>query len=102
TKAESRQLLGTVEVVPGTEVSDPKAAIQKALVDAAEKLGRERKYAPDGAERVADDLSADLGLASFVPHADLRGWANVGQQQLAFTINNGFKGGTSINDPSKD
>jgi L-ascorbate oxidase len=102
TKAESRQLLGTVVVDPGNEVSDAKAYIQKALVDAAEKLGRERKYAPDVAERVADDLGADMGLASFVPHADLRDWRDVGQQQLAFTIDKGFKVGTDIKDKSKD
>lgn len=103
TKAESRQLLGTVVVDAGTPVTDQKAAVETALMKSAEQLGKDGKYAPEIAQRVAADLKDGLKLASFVPHEDLSAVSPVGQQQLAFTIQSGkFMVGTSLSDASKD
>jgi FtsP/CotA-like multicopper oxidase with cupredoxin domain len=103
TKAESRQLLGTVVVDAGTAVADQRAAVEAALVASAEQLGKDGKYAREIAERVAADLRDGLKLASFVPHEDLSAVSPVGEQQLAFTIQSGkFMVGTSLRDRSKD
>jgi L-ascorbate oxidase len=104
TKAESRQLLGTIEVGAGTNVTDQAAYIQNALVTAA------GQYDPAVAAIVVKDLKdpAGMQLNSFVPHPDLRNVAQVGQQQLAFNIGpdasgkTAFMVGTNIADPTKD
>jgi L-ascorbate oxidase len=103
TKAESRQLLGTVAVEPGKDVADQKGALLDALVTSADRLGKDGKYPPEIAERVMADLKDGMKLTAFVPHQDLRAVTPVGEQQLAFTIQSGkFMVGTSLRDRSKD
>ncbi|MBO3458753.1 multicopper oxidase domain-containing protein [Aetokthonos hydrillicola CCALA 1050] len=88
--AESRQLLGLVDVSGDTEIPDIHQYLKDQLVAAAERT------MPDGnplektvRRRVVDDLKNGLKLSLFTPHPTIQDGEVTGKQELAFFINTG-------------
>jgi FtsP/CotA-like multicopper oxidase with cupredoxin domain len=77
----SRQLLGIVEVAPGTPVSNIGVHLTEALVSVAE-----RTLAPSVRGKVVADLRNGLKLTRFVPHPDVDYGELTGKQELVFFI----------------
>jgi L-ascorbate oxidase len=79
--AKSRQLLGKVQVLPGTSVPNIQNYLTEELVAAAEHT-MPMLVRP----RVVADLKNGLKLASFTPHPDVKDSEVTGKQELAFFI----------------
>ncbi|MFM8524563.1 MAG: multicopper oxidase family protein [Cyanobacteriota bacterium] len=78
----SRQLLGFVEVGPGSgAIADPTEYLTQQLVAAAQQNMPTVTRA-----KVIADLNNNLGLQSFVPHPDIADSEITGQQELVFNI----------------
>ena len=75
------QLLGIVEVAPGTPVRDVSAYVRDGLVASA------RQVMPQDVQPiVVADLQAGLKLTSFTPHEDIKPGDVTGHQDLTFFI----------------
>ena len=77
---ESRQLLGLVDVAAGAAVPDQRAYLERQLLAAADKAG----YTPDVASKVKAGLVNGMQLTMFQPHKSLLDETKVGNQELAF------------------
>lgn len=80
--ASSRQLLGFVNVAPGSAVSGDltKYLTDKLVAAAAKNLPAAVRT------KISTDLKNGLTLASFVPHPDIKDSEVTGQQELVFNI----------------
>ncbi|MEY3930378.1 MAG: hypothetical protein RLZZ516_2088 [Cyanobacteriota bacterium] len=83
----SRSLLGFVEVANGSSVPQDLTAYVTRELEAAAR----RTMPANVLARVLADLSNNLGLQSFAPHADIEDSKDLGSQSLAFNI--AFPGG---------
>ena len=81
-QAATRQLLGLVEVGPGTPVADSTAYLQQVLVSVATQV------IPSGMrDKVVAELRDGLKFTSFIPHPDVADSEVTGKQELVFFIN---------------
>lgn len=83
---ENRALLGIVNAAPGHNIADQRAFVEGQLSTSATAV-----YASDVAAKVKADLANGMRLSMFTPHKDLRGETNVGHQELAFDMDDGFE-----------
>jgi L-ascorbate oxidase len=77
----SRQLLGMVEVGPGTPVTNTTGLLQDLLSAVALRI-----LPPDVANKVAGELRDGLKFTSFIPHPDIADSEVTGKQELVFFI----------------
>ncbi len=80
-QATTRQLLGVVEVAPGTPVTDSTAYLQELLSSVAIKT-----LPANVREKVASELRNGLKFTSFIPHPDIADGEVTGTQELVFFI----------------
>ena len=80
-QATTRQLLGVVEVAPGTPVPDSKAYLQELLSSVAI-----RTLPVTVRDKVASELRNGLKFTSFIPHPDVADSEVTGKQELVFFI----------------
>lgn len=80
-QATSRQLLGMVEVAPGTAVTDTTATLKEILASVAL-----RTLPANIRDKVAADLRDGLKFTSFIPHPDIADSEVTGKQELVFFI----------------
>jgi L-ascorbate oxidase len=81
-QAKSRRFLGRVSVGVGqAPTGDLKAFVQSELLAAAD-----RTMPASVRQQVRDNLSNDLGLASFIPHRDVADSEVTGNQSMQFKI----------------
>ncbi|GGK45752.1 multicopper oxidase family protein [Salinarimonas ramus] len=84
--AESRQLMGAVEVAPGADAVPADPTGLTAYLTAALVAAANRTMPADVRETVAADLLAGLRLDKFVPHPTIEASEVTGTQSLAFSI----------------
>ncbi|MGJ3264551.1 MAG: multicopper oxidase family protein [Salinarimonas sp.] len=84
--AESRQLLGAVDVAAGAEPVPTDADGLTAWLEAALVAAAERTMPEDVRATVVADLADGLRLDSFVPHPTIEASEVTGTQDLAFSI----------------
>jgi FtsP/CotA-like multicopper oxidase with cupredoxin domain len=77
----SRQLLGMVEVAPGTAVTNITATLQDLLASVAL-----RTLPANVRDKVAAELRDGLKFTSFIPHPDIADGEVTGKQELVFFI----------------
>jgi L-ascorbate oxidase len=80
-QASTRQLLGVVEVAPGTPVANTTGALQDLLSSVAMKT-----LPADVRDKVASELRDGLKFTSFIPHPDIADSEVTGTQELVFFI----------------
>lgn len=80
-QAATRQLLGVVEVAPGTPVTNITGALQDLLSSVAMKT-----LPADVRDKVASELRDGLKFTSFIPHPDIADSEVTGKQELVFFI----------------
>ena len=80
-QATTRQLLGVVEVAPGTPVTDSKAYLQELLSSVAI-----RTLPANVRDKVASEVRNGLKFTSFIPHPDIADSEVTGKQELVFFI----------------
>lgn len=87
----SRQLLGLVEVGPGTPVPNSTAYLQELLASVALKT-----LPPTVRDKVAAEVRNGLKFTSFIPHPDIAASEVTGKQELVFFINIPASGNVSF------
>ena len=80
-QSTSRQLLGMVEVAPGTAVTNITATLQDLLASVAL-----RTLPANMRDKVAAELRDGLKFTSFIPHPDIADSEVTGKQELVFFI----------------
>jgi L-ascorbate oxidase len=80
-EATTRQLLGMVEVAPGTPVTNITESLQDLLASVAMKT-----LPADMRDKVASELRDGLKFTSFIPHPDIADSEVSGKQELVFFI----------------
>jgi FtsP/CotA-like multicopper oxidase with cupredoxin domain len=81
-QATTRQLLGVVEVAPGTPVTNSTVYLQELLSSVAI-----RTLPANVRDKVASEVRNGLKFTSFIPHPDIADSEVTGKQELVFFIN---------------